>query len=175
MKFILITFFSFIYILKSLPNSEIENLINSFLISVKNFKKENKCLFYYLLINPEIEEISFIKSEKYEELFKEMSDYYLKIFEIKRIQSLIEYFKDYDSNITVDELIKNIIKKIINKNNNFFEFSLQRYENKDNKILEKELDDMNKNNTISDIYILYFIKNMISLENKFPYLSQNNL
>ena len=166
-------FFSFIDILKSLPNSEIENLINSFLISVKNFKKENKCLFYYLLINPEIEEISFIKSEKYEELFKEMSDYYLKIFEIKRIQSLIEYFKDYDSNITVDELIKNIIKKIINKNNNFFEFSLQRYESKDNKILEKELDDMNKNNTISDIYILYFIKNMISLENKFPYLSQN--
>ena len=166
-------FFSFIDILKSLPNSKIENSINSFLISGKNFKKENKCLLYYLFINPEIEEISFLKPENYEKLFNEMNDFYLKIFEIKRIKSLIKYFKDYDLNITVDELIKKIIKKIINGKNNFFEFTLQRFDNKDNKILENELNDMKKNNTISDIYILYFIKNMLFLENKFPYLSQN--
>ena len=166
-------FFEFIHILKSLPNSEIEYSIKEFLYSENNIKKENKCLLYYLFINPEIEEISFLESEKYEKALKEMSDFYLKIFETKRIQSLIKYFKDYNFNITVDELIKNIIKKIINGRNKFFDFSLQKYENNDNKILEEELNDMNKNNTISNIYILYFIKSMLSLENKFIYLSQN--
>ena len=136
-------------------------------------KNENKCLLYFLFINPEIEEISFLKSENYEKIFKEMCDFYLKIFEIKRIQSLIKYFENYDLNITVDELIKSIIKKILNENDNFFEFTLQKYENKDNKILEKELNIINNKNIISDIYILYFIKNMLSLENKFIYLSQS--
>ena len=119
-------FFSFIDILKSLPHIEIENSINTFLHSEKNIKKENKCLLYFLFINPEIEEISFLKSENYEKIFKEMCDFYLKIFEIKRIQSLIKYFENYDLNITVDELIKSIIKKILNENDNFFEFTLQK-------------------------------------------------
>ena len=173
-------FFSYIDILKILPNTEIELSIRELVkaeIAKKKFKKENISLLHYFLINPEIEELSFLKTENYEYLFNEMSVFYLRIFEIKRIESLIKYFEDYDLNLTINELIKHILKNIINKKKNkFFVFSLFKIENKDNEILEileKELSDMNNNNIISDIYILYFIKSILFFENKFFYLSHN--
>ena len=169
-------FFSFIDILKLLPKTEIELTIRSLLkneILKNNFKKKNISLLYYFLINPEIEEISFLNVENYENLFNEMSSFYLSIFEINRIEILIKYFEDYDLNISINELVKNIIKKVINKDNKFYEFSLKKFQNKDNTIIQEELNDMNENNIISDIYILYFIKSVLSLENKFIYLNQN--
>ena len=144
-------FFSFIDILKLLPKTEIELTIRSLLkneILKNNFKKKNISLLYYFLVNPEIEEISFLNVENYENLFNEMSSFYLSIFEINRIEILIKYFEDYDLNISINELVKNIIKKVINKDNKFYEFSLKKFQNKDNTIIQEELNDMNENNII---------------------------
>ena len=170
-------YFSIIDILKLLPKREIELRIKTIInneISKHNYKNENLSLLYYLLINPEIEDISFLKPEKYENLLNEMCNFYLKIFEIKRINSLIKYFEDFNVTIPINELIKIIVNKnIINENDKFFVFSLSKFKNEENKILEEEINDMNKNDNISDIYILYFIKSVLSLENRCIYLNQN--
>lgn len=168
-------FFQFYDIFILFPKTEIELILIPLLeneISKENHKNKNISFLYYLFINPELEEFSFLKTDKYFNLLDELSKYFIKIFEIKRINSLITYFNNFDINLSINELLIFILKNKIEENDKFIEFSINKLIKKENKILENELIEMNKNSNISNIYILYFIKTILFLKNKHLFLKQ---